>query len=397
MGAFIKRFSVLFLLSILAGSCAMSEKEARRIADGYNYIIGTQTIGAGYKFTEKPVIVETAERIKEMGSNVLKIALNPVEDDVELDAFRNASPLVLASECPALKTVLDMDFKYIFMWVTVPGVNWSDGMTEDEKELEYNSIYSLAEYLISQYSGSGKNFFIGHWEGDWLLLGNYSRTQDKVDSLRIKGMIDWFNIRQKAVEAARKKSESDVQVFHYAELNRVNPALYYGYDRIVNRVLPYIDVDYVSYSSYESTSEEISGADYAELKDYLFKSLNYIEDNMKPRPEISGKRVFLGEFGYDLPLVGESPEEQARRAFNTIRAAIEWGCPFALYWEMYDNEGADKGFWMIDNNNEKQPVYYRYESFYDVMYRYVYDYALKNGEAPSNELFRKKAIEYLTE
>jgi hypothetical protein len=42
-------------------------------------------------------------------------------------------------------------------------------------------------------------------------------------------------------------------------------------------------------------------------------------------------------------------------------AAIEWGCPFVLYWELYDNEGTtDKpgGFWLINEKNEKQPLWH---------------------------------------
>ena len=380
---------------LLAVSCSDAEKTAEKIADEYNYVIGTQTIGAGYKFTEKPVVVETAERIAEMGSNIIKIALNPVEGDAETASFKNAAPLELAKECPALKTVLDMDFRYVFMWVTVPGVDWSDGMDDAEKRTEYGAIYEFAAYLLDNYRNSGKNFYIGHWEGDWLLLGNYSRTQENIAPERIKGMTDWYNIRQKAVEDARSAVDSDVSVFHYAEVNRVNPAMYHGYDRIVNRILPYIDVDYVSYSSYESTSEEVSGADYAELRDYLFKSLDYIESRMKPKTGIGGKRVFLGEFGYSLPEVGRSAEEQSERAFNTIRAAVEWGCPFALYWEMYDNEGPDKGFWMIDNDNVKQPLYHAYEAFYRHMREVVYSYALKEGKAPDFAYYQKKALEYL--
>lgn len=386
-------------LSILIGlffnSCSITEQEAEMIANGYNYIIGTQTIGAKYKFTDKPVLVETSDRILEMGSNILKIALNPVEADVEQAEFKHASPLQLITESEVIKEVLAKDFRYIFMWVTTPGVKWADGMDEDEIQLEYKSMYEFSRYLLDHYEGTGKSFYLGHWEGDWLLLGSYSRTQKTVDPVRIQGMIDWYNIRQRAIEDARKDNMSDVSVYHYAELNRVNPALYYGYDRIVNRILPNIDVDYVSYSSYESTSEEVNGADYNELKGYLFKSLDYIESNLKHRNDIVGKRVFIGEFGFDLPLVGKDSEEQARRAFNVIRASIEWGCPFCLYWEMYDNEGEDKGFWMIDNNNIKQPVYNRYHQFYKDMYDYVYNYALENGTSPTVEEYGAAALDYL--
>lgn len=393
MPRLIKHFMFLLVASVIC-SCSTREKEAERIAAHYNYVIGTQTIGPRYKFTEDHVLVETACRILEMGSNSIKIKLCP--GDIDLDTGKDVAPKIMAEECPVMKSILDMDFSYIFMWVTTPGVDWSDGMTTEEQRKEYSAIKELAEYLLTTYKGSQKQFFIGHWEGDWLLLGNYSRTQEHVDETRINGMIDWYNIRQQAVEDARRQTISDVKIYHYLELNRVNPALYLGYDRVVNRVLPYVNVDYVSYSSYESTSEEISGANYEEMRNYLKASLDYIENQMKPNHEILGHRVFIGEYGYSLPLVDNSPLEQARRSVNTIRAALEWGCPFILYWEMYDNEGDDKGFWMINYRNEEQPVYMIHKDFYQQMKQYVYNYAIHTGSAPSQEIFQQEAITYLS-
>ena len=393
------RYSLLFMTLMVSAACSNPDGKGDidRIVDQYNYTAGTQTIGARYRFTEDPTLVETAKRILEMGSNMIKMALTPIEGDEELVSWKEAMPKALASENPILKNVLDMDFSYYFMWVTTPGVNWNDGMTEEESELEYKAIRELAEYLLKEYEGSNKHFFIGHWEGDWLLLGNYSRTQERIDPVRIEGMTSWFKIRQKAIEDARDAVESkDVEVFHYLELNRVNPTMRTGADRIVNTVLPYVDVDYVSYSSYESTSEEISGADYEELKSYLGASLDFIESHLKPNPSIQGRRIFIGEYGYSLPIVGNDPQEQARRAVNTIRAAIEWGCLFVLYWEMYDNEGDDKGFWMIDSHNEKQPVYEVHSNYYKHMRSYVREYVRKNGHAPSSEDFRESALDYLS-
>ncbi len=51
-------------------------KYEKKIAD-YNYIIGTQTIGAKYKFTNETNLVETAKAIRAMGSNLLKMSMSP--------------------------------------------------------------------------------------------------------------------------------------------------------------------------------------------------------------------------------------------------------------------------------------------------------------------------------
>jgi hypothetical protein len=386
----------MFIGALLLGaSCTGFQPDTEKIVREYNYIAGTQTIGAMYKFTEEPVLLETAGRIETMGSNILKISLNhrnPIDggETAVSDPFKGASPLTLVSKEPTLKAVLDMDFTYIMLWTYTPQVDWADGMTEEESNREYQSIKELTEYFLTNYKGSGKKFFIGHWEGDWMLLGNYSRDQEKVDAVRIQGMIDWYSVRQKAIDDARSNISSDVEVFHYLELNRVNVALRNNCDRIVNRVLPHVDVDYVSYSSYESTSEEVSGYDYDELKKKLFASLDYIEKQMKPKESIKGKRIFIGEYGYNLPIVNNSPADQAHCALNTIQAGIEWGCPFILYWEMYDNEGS--GFWMVDKNNVEQPVYKAHEAYYHAMRNYVRKFVQSHKRAPEADEFRQEAI-----
>jgi hypothetical protein len=44
-------------------------------ADRFNYVVGTQTIGAGYQFTQEPRLIETAEAIRDMGPSVIKFKL----------------------------------------------------------------------------------------------------------------------------------------------------------------------------------------------------------------------------------------------------------------------------------------------------------------------------------
>jgi hypothetical protein len=390
----------LFLVIVFT-SCHQSPEwteEMQKEYNGYNFVVGTQTIGAGsqYKFTEKPVLIETAERIIAMGSNILKISLNPVLQDTETpERFRQASPLVLASQEISIMALLEMDFTYNLLWVTTPGVDWTDGMSEEESDMEYQSVRELAEYFREQFRGTGKKFYIGHWEGDWLLLGNYSQTQERIEPVRIQGMIDWYNIRQKAVDDAVNAVVSDTEVFQYLELNRVIPAMKNGADRIVNKVLPCVDVDYVSYSSWESTIEGLSGGgyDYQELKSVLFDVLDYIEKNMKAKDRVKGKQVFIGEYGFPWS-DGYYADKQAYCALNVMKAGIEWGCPFVLYWEIYDNEG--RGFWMIDKNNVEHPVYKAHQAFYEEMKKYVRAYIESEGHVPDTAKFREQAIRVIS-
>jgi hypothetical protein len=43
--------------------------------DSFNYVLGTQSIGATYQFTRESVLVETARAILDLGSNILKFTM----------------------------------------------------------------------------------------------------------------------------------------------------------------------------------------------------------------------------------------------------------------------------------------------------------------------------------
>jgi hypothetical protein len=46
------------------------------------------------------------------------------------------------------------------------------------------------------------------------------------------------------------------------------------------------------------------------------------------------RRVFIGEFS---PVNTRDPDLFAPSTAQVVRAALEWGCPFVLHWEVYDN------------------------------------------------------------
>ena len=86
---------------------------------------------------------------------------------------------------------------------------------------------------------------------------------------------------------------------------------------------------------------------------------------------------------------------------NLMKAGLEWGCPYILYWEMYDNEidknGDRMGFWMIDDKNEKQPVYYTHQNYYKEMKTAVENYYTENKEMPSETIFLNMARKYFND
>jgi hypothetical protein len=383
-------FSSIFLLLFLASACkgptggsdesssnlSDSVDEARAAVENFNYIIGTQTVDPSYQFTNEPPLIETAKAMLAMGTRVIKT--------------RDKDP-------QQLKALMDMPFRYYVLWVRsmyrdepFPAI-WQDGLSDEESAEEYQALYDFTKRLLTDYNQTGKVFYLGHWEGDWQLLNGFD-AKVVPSNEAIQGMIDWINIRQKAIDDAKHDIEhNNVEVYQYAEVNRVRDAMDLGLKRVVNVILEKTNVDFVSYSAYDSqkmSQEEVN------------KTMNYIESKLLPKPGIVGKRVFVGEFGWPAKFTGYNPVEHEKKNREYMLKYLRWGTPFILYWEMYNNEildGKQVGYWLIDDKNQKQPLYYTFEQYYQKADAFVADHYSKHGEAPADSQFLQFAIKFLSE
>lgn len=359
----------------------------------FNTIIGTQTIGPSYQFTDKTKLIETAEAIMDMGPAVIKFALSKQfakpNGNIAVDNPNITSLVELVRDEPSHRKVMDMPFAYYVLWVhTFSSGGWNRGYKHESLEKEYREIYDFTCYLLKAYNGSGKTFYLGHWEGDGWLRGSVATENDvKVTPEAVRSMVEWLNTRQRAVDDAKRDVQyKGVQVWHYTEVNHVWLAME-GRPALVNKVLPETDVDLVSYSSYDTERDP----------EKLKAALNYIESQLKPKPAITGRRVFIGEYGF--PGSRNSPEEQDALSRQVMRSALEWGCPFILYWEMYNNEvedGKQIGFWLIDDKGAKQPIYNTHRRFCQWSKKYISDTVAQTGRMPSNNMFRKSAVTFLS-
>src|SRR5689334_6891900 len=70
----------MLLPILMAACCSMSDaKETKKPTldpNNFNYVLGTQTIAPAYRFTRDTSLVETAQAVRAMGSNILKISLS---------------------------------------------------------------------------------------------------------------------------------------------------------------------------------------------------------------------------------------------------------------------------------------------------------------------------------
>lgn len=296
-------------------------------------ILSAACISPYYQFTNENCLVECAKILANIGINAIKFSLVP--KNINIVTSSNIKTLAqLVQQEPSYRYVLDMpEMKTYVIWAyTMNSGVLKDGMSEPEKITEYTQIYDLTKYLLTQYSGTGKTFLLGNWESDWGALGVSGYDGEDPDPVRVQALRDYFNIRQKAVDDAKASSQyANVQVYHYAEIVMVKDIIENkdGFNkRCLNAVIPYVPaLDYISWSAY--TIQDDDPTTIRKLLDFVEYFLPTAKAHIIP-----GKRVFIGEFGWKY-LDGITA---AYRMAKFVKTVFDWGCPYALFWELYSNE-----------------------------------------------------------
>lgn len=383
-----------------AGSCAADPEAAAR---SYNYILGTQAIGGPYQHTKGNRLIEQAENVRGMGSNLLKISFaeGAAPNYGSTEAARGAkTTLDYIKAAPAVQQALDMDFTYYQAWVhSFTDAKWRDGVDMTEARQYYDEMYALTAWLLERYSGTGKVFMLGNWEGDWLLLGRQKRELEP-SPVAVEGMIAWMKIRQLAVDNARAAvAHKDVAVYHYIEVNLVKKSMA-GRASIALSVLPEANPDLVSYSAYEAIKQSPT-PDLMSIRQPLEQTIAYLEGRLPPKEGLPFKRrVFIGEYGYHADKSKPvTVKQQYMKSRFVMQSAIALDLPFALIWQMYNNEYAENGtskeMSLIDESGRKRALYALHQTYLGEMQAFVAQSCRDTGALPSREAFRAQALEVL--
>jgi hypothetical protein len=324
--------------------------------------LGVAHIGGLYSFSETDYLNEGAATARAVGARCIKVSLSLDTD--------NPSPKLYPfhSHWPATRTLVELanthyyrelfnrDFDTFILNAFRPGRSasyWRESFSAEDEKAEEDCFALLTRHLLDTYADTEKTFIIQNWEGDWALRGNFDPSSVPTASATA-AMIRWVAARQRGVERARAEfAGGGAKVFHALEVNLVMQAIRQGAPSVTTDVLPHIAVDLASYSAWDTKNSPI---DFGE-------ALAFIGKHKRPTLSFPKNGVYVGEFG--LPESEATPGQAFERTSELLTVARRFGCPYAVYWQIYCNEpttkppqgNADyKGFWLIRPDGTRSPV-----------------------------------------
>jgi hypothetical protein len=332
---------------------------------------GSAHLFAVYDFGTECSLNEGARRLQAMGTRTIKVALYDAARYYKFGACdwssvpATATPSQIA-QTAEYRALFAMEFSsYAMMTYSSLGLDyWLTGVSDAQCALETREMQDLATTLLQSYRGSGKEFVIQNWEGDWAIRGRSRNPDDLPTATAVAGMTRWINCRQAGIEAARTSIASDVKVLQGCEVNLVQRALARLPGTLINDVIPRTDCDLVSYSAWDSVGAAAAG-DTAAGKVALTSALDLIASRAPPPDAYTraalGKafprNVYVGEYGWPENATSSAQADYVIR--TATETALDWGARWAFYWQLYDNELVDprlttrptnrdvNGYWLI--------------------------------------------------
>lgn len=375
------------------------------------HVLGSQQFGTQYSFGESGIrTVDYARATLRQGNRVVKFRLsNKYANTDGFTAVSGLNSLIkLVRDQPEVKAILDMPMTDYIFWVSTFAVpSWQsqldgNGLKPDKETAIYNEVKAMVSYLLTTYSGTGKRFYVGNWEGDWMLSGDFRDDPNTIPQNRIQGMIDWANIRQKAVDDAKAETpHSDVDVWFYLEMNKAD-WMRENLPCVANSVIPAMPkLDMISISSYSVHKDSGAPASNARIHSDLDRVQALFD--AKPDASIPGSRLMIGEYGWTYNSTKyNNLEEFADDHITTARSYLSWQggtLRFILQWQFFNqatsDNGASKEMSQIGPSNDLRPLYYMHENLNRSMRRWAEDYYLRTGGLPSDRAYADQADHFL--
>ena len=320
--------------------------------------VGATHVAGKYHFTEKPFLIEGAEKLIALGTRVGKFWFMPqgaARDYPFNSTWPQTRSFVQLAESPYFEQLFAMPFRTIVLEAHLPQENGS--WKKEQPQSYYDEItgqfHELTTHLYRKFQQRDVTVILQHWEGDWLLRGRGGeRWNPPPENWRVlcERMVRWLAARQVGVSKAREEfrrgktgrtaaAHQDAnqpvenagaaahvrcRVAHAAEVNRVLDARA-GIPTMTTHVLPGVELDLVSYSAYDAMGSAIT----------LWKAIEEIRRHARTGPLFGARAVFLGEMG--IP-ENEHPERLRERWDEFLGVMFALKLPYLVHWELYCNE-----------------------------------------------------------
>lgn len=353
-----------------------------RIPANIKQMIGATHVGGKYNFTNEPFLLEGTRKIHELGLGVCKLWFYKNQTGYSYNDTIARMPdtsLVQLALQPLFKKAFDIPFSTFILSTGAGQTNMlnadSAGLAKEEAE-----YYELGIYLLDQYKHREVNFILENWEGDWIVRGGtgweaqWGRVATPTDmDKRFKSLQLLFKARQDGVNRARKKIPNTLcKIYHAIEVNKVIDAMY-GVPSLTTHVLPFVEVDMVSWSAYDATDFDKIGLD-------LHKGIDFLRSHIRPTAYVKNAVVFIGEIGIPEMSTKNVPAEFKERWDTYLAVCLAQKLPYFIQWELYCNEPSNgkiitppakassnnelNGFWLIRQDGTKS---YAMEYFDEIL------------------------------
>src|SRR6185369_10524430 len=201
-------------------------------------------------------------------------------------------------------------------------------------------FYDACVYLRDQYDGTGKEFIMANWEGDWQLLNDLNRLKP-VPVVRLGSYADWHRRRLRALrQAMADTAGSDVTLRYGLEMNRVRDR--YSL-RLVTDIMPKLTLDpadcLISLSHYEAIEGWNEGITVtADLQADIETKMQDVFDRVRAYAP-AGLPIIIGEYAWPAlaPYFPGSLDMIALHG-TVYNKAAALGCEGIFFWQLCDNE-----------------------------------------------------------
>jgi hypothetical protein len=325
-----------------------------RLPGDFKARVGATHVAGKYHFTDKPFLIEGAEKLIELGTRLGKFWFMPhgAAHDYPFNSnWPKTKGFVDLATTDYWEQVFALPFATIILEAHAPiESGWMGAGSQAFHDEVMREFFELTTHFYKKFVDREVTVILQHWEGDWMLRGKPGakwETPPEDWPRRCEQMAKWLAARQAGVSKARKEflagrpprlpesnqvetriarpsHEVKCRVVHATEVNRVLDG-WKNIPTVTSKVLPHIELDLVSYSYYDAMSSAVT----------LWKAIEEIRKNARTSGPFGAQAVYLGEVG--IP-ENEQPKNLRDRWDEFLGVMLAMHIPCLAHWEIFCNE-----------------------------------------------------------